>query len=373
MRLRSKIGGAVLAALLTLLAVVGYPRIPAGLDLDDIRLPPGFQIAIYAGDVAGARSLALGDNGSVFVGTRSGTVYAVRDSDGDFRVDEIFVLAVDLDMPNGVAFQDGALYVAEIHRIIRFDDIEERLADPPTPVVVRDDFPTGWFHGWRYIGFAPDRRLYMSVGVPCNVCQPDDERLGTIMRMNSDGSELEIFARGVRNSIGFAWHPETGELWFTDNGRDWMGNNEPPDELNHAPVPGLHFGFPHCHGASTPDPDFGEDRSCDEFTRPVQDLDPHVASLGMRFYAGGSFPAQYRGQIFIAEHGSWNRMPPIGYRITRVRLEGGTAVEYQVFADGWLRAGRASGRPVDVLFLPDGSMLASDDQAGVIYRISYED
>jgi glucose/arabinose dehydrogenase len=239
---------------------------------------------------------------------------------------------------------------------------------------VRDSFYVGdgGLHAWKFIAFGPDGKLYVPVGVPCNVCV-EDTAYGIIARMNPDGSELETFASGVRNTVGFDWHPKTGELWFTDNGRDWMGDDQPPDELNHAPESGLHFGFPYCHGGTIPDPDFGRRRACDEFTPPAINLGPHVAALGMRFYTGAMFPETYTNQIFIAEHGSWNRTVPIGYRVSLVRLdESGQAVSYEPFVEGWLRAGGAWGRPVDVLVMPDGALLVSDDLAGAIYRISYQ-
>ncbi len=220
--------------------------------------------------------------------------------------------------------------------------------------------------------FGHDSKLYVPVGAPCNICEPDPDRYAVIMRLQPDGSGLETFARGVRNTVGFDWHPETRELWFTDNGRDWMGDERPPDELNRAPQPGLHFGFPYCHGGTIPDPEFGEKRACSEFTPPVQNLAPHVAALGMRFYTGSMFPTHYRQQIFIAEHGSWNRTVPIGYRVMLARLKDNQAVSYEPFAEGWLQDGRAWGRPVDVLVMPDGSLLVSDDRADVIYRIHYK-
>ncbi len=315
--------------------------------------------------------MTLSPNGTLFVGSRgAGNVYAIPDRDGDGRGDAVITIASGLDSPNGVAFRNGSLYVAEIGRILRYDDIETNLENPPEAAVVSDAFPDEASHGWKFIAFGPDGNLYVPVGAPCNVCDPEDERFAAIHRMNPDGTNLEIYARGIRNTVGFDWHPETGELWFTDNGRDWLGDDIPPDELNRAPESGMHFGFPYCHGAAIPDPEFGEEQSCAEFTPPEQELGPHVAALGMRFYDGGQFPEEYQNRIFIAEHGSWNRAEPIGYRVTMVTLENGTPVSYEVFAEGWLQGGDAWGRPVDVEVANDGSLLVSDDRANAVYRIT---
>lgn len=341
--------------------------------LDTIRLPPGFKISLYADNVPGARSMALSADGTLFVGTRGDKVYALPNRKQAKRADEVITLATGLNTPNGVAFRDGALYVAEINRILRFDGIETRLRNPPAPLVVSDRFPGDTHHGWKFIRFGPDGMLYVPVGAPCNICEPDPARYAAIFRMKPDGGALEQYARGVRNTVGFDWDPDTGDLWFTDNGRDWMGNNAPPDELNHAPRPGMHFGYPYCHGSALADDEFGSKRACGEFTPAAVELGPHVASLGMRFYTGRMFPEAYRKQIFIAEHGSWNRLLPIGYRITLVRLRNGKAAGYEVFAEGWLRGLTAWGRPVDVQEMPDGALLVSDDKAGVIYRIAYGD
>ena len=344
----------------------------ANLPIDFVRLPDGFEINIYAENVNNARSMTLSPNGTLFVGTRqAGSVYAILDTDRDYQADEVIVVARNLNMPNGVAFRDGDLYVAELNRVLRYDKIENRLRNPPNPAVVNDGFPADPHHGWKFIRFGPDNRLYVPVGAPCNVCEREDQRYASIMRMQPDGSELEIFAHGVRNTVGFDWHPETKELWFTDNGRDMLGDNIPPDELNHAPRRGLHFGFPYLHGKNILDPDFGKKRNLDNMVRPAMELGPHVAALGMRFYDGIMFPKEYKDQIFIAEHGSWNRTVPIGYRITLVRLEGGKAISYEVFADGWLKEDDSRwGRPVDLLIMPDGSMLVSDDYGNAIYRIT---
>jgi glucose/arabinose dehydrogenase len=339
--------------------------------LNNIKLPEGFNITVFCDDIANARSMVRGSRGTIFVGTRTDDkVYAVTDENEDYVADTVHIIAEDLNMPNGVAFKAGALYVAEVSRILKFDDIENRLTDPPEPDVFFEDFPRNTHHGWKYIAWGPDDRLYVPVGAPCNVCDPQ-EPFASITRLNKDGSGYEIYARGVRNTVGFDWHPETGQLWFTDNGRDWLGDNKPPDELNRLSEKGQHFGFPFCHGHGIQDPEY-KDRTCDSFQQPAIELGPHVAALGMIFYTGDMFPEQYRNSIFIAEHGSWNRTEPIGYRVTNVKLKDGKAVSYSVFAEGWRHNDNTWGRPVDIIQMPDGSILVSDDFSGTIYRISYD-
>ncbi len=343
------------------------------LPLEKITLPPGFAISVYADNVPNARGMTLGRNGTLFVGSRAkGHVYAVLDKDGDQRADEVLTVATGLRIPVGVAYRDGSLYVSALDRILRLDQIDQRLRNPPTPVVVTDRFPQDTSHGWKFIAFGPDGKLYVPVGAPCNICEPDPDRYAMIARMNPDGSGYEVVARGVRNSVGFDWDPGNRELWFTDNGRDYLGDDRPPDELNHAAEPGLHFGYPYCHGGTIPDPEYGGKHLCSEFTPPAVTLGPHVAALGMRFYTGDMFPEEYRNQILIAEHGSWNRSDKIGYRITLVSRDKQDRLGYSVFAEGWLQGTSAWGRPVDLLVMPDGALLVSDDSAGVIYRISYQ-
>ncbi len=339
--------------------------------LSSIKLPPGFHIQYYAKDVPAARSMALCDNGTLFVGTRDDKVYAIPASKSGKSGGRVVTLLTDLNTPNGVAVKDGALYIAEISRILRYEDIENHLSNAPKPVVLPVEYPSDEAHGWKFIRFGPDGKLYIPVGMPCNVCKREDPRFGTITRIKPDGSGFEIYASGIRNTVGFDWHPVTHGLWFTDNGRDWMGDNKPPDELNYAPKKGMNFGFPYVHGDSIMDPEFGKGHSADEFTAPAQELGPHVAALGMRFYTGSMFPKEYRNQIFIAEHGSWNRSVPIGYRVTVVTLNGNKPTSYKPFAEGWLQGSSAWGRPVDVQVMPDGALLVSDDKAGCIYRISY--
>ncbi|MFQ5570465.1 MAG: PQQ-dependent sugar dehydrogenase, partial [Rhodothermales bacterium] len=371
----------MLIALVLVLGLAGAALLApsdSDLPLDKIKLPDGFSIAVYADEVPNARQMALSPGGVLFVGSRrAGKVHAVVDRDGDYTADQVYLIDQDLMMPSGVAFRDGALYVAALNRILRYDDIETHLDDPPEPVVVIDDLPSDRWHGWKFIAFGPDGKLYVPVGAPCNVCEPGDP-YASILRMNPDGSAREVYARGVRNSVGFDWHPETGHLWFTDNGRDNISpdpavtDDLPSCELNHAPEPGMHFGFPYIHQGDTPDPEFGAGRSPDEFTPPAQNLGPHVAPLGIAFYTGAMFPSDYTNQAFVAEHGSWNRRQKIGYRVVLVRFdEDGLAVSHEVFAEGWLQGEENWGRPVDIETLPDGSLLVSDDQAGVVYRITY--
>lgn len=340
-------------------------------DLASIKVPSGFSITYYAREVKGARSMALSPSGVVYVGTRGKSVYALIDRDKNGTADEVKVIADDLETPNGVAFRNGSLYVAEIQRILRYDRIEENLAKPPRPAIVTDKLPSDGHHGWKWIAFGPDGKLYVPVGAPCNICERPAP-YASILRMNEDGSGMETFASGVRNTVGFDWDPRSGELWFTENGRDRMGNDAPPDELNHAPRPGMFFGYPYCHGKGIADPEFGEKRACADTTPPALELGPHVAALGMRFYTGTNFPEAYKNRVFIAEHGSWNRDEPIGYRVSTARVDGGSARDYEVFAEGWLpKGGKAWGRPVDVLVMPDGALLVSDDEANAVYRIAH--
>lgn len=336
-----------------------------------VTVPAGFKVNVFSPSVPGARSLALGAKGTVFVGTKSGSVYAVVDRDRDGSADQVFTIASGLDMPNGVAFRQGALYVAEMSRVLRYDAIEDHLQAVPSPATVVQGLPAERHHGWKFIAFGPDDLLYVPVGAPCNVCAPSDPRFATILRFRPDGSPVDTMAHGVRNTVGFDWEPGTGALWFTDNGRDLMGDDIPPDELNRATVAGRHYGFPACHGGTVVDPVHAKGRDCRTFEPPAIALGPHVAAIGMRFYRGTMFPPEYRGQVFIAEHGSWNRSEKIGYRVTLVKIADGQAVSYQPFAEGWLRDGKAWGRPADVQEMEDGSLLVSDDTSGAIYRITY--
>lgn len=343
------------------------------IELDKIQLPDGFKIEVYADKIKNARSMTLSPSGTLFVGSmRKGNVYAIKDTDGDFKGDKVYTIASGLNTPNGVAFKDGSLYVAEINRILRFDDIEKNLDNPGKYEVVYDKYPTDTHHGWKYIAFGPDGKLYVPVGAPCNVCS-SDEIYASITRMDPDGSNMEIVQHGIRNTVGFNWHPDSKELWFTDNGRDWLGDDIPACEVNHAPKDGMHFGFPYCHQGDLPDDEFGT-KPCADFTPPAQKMGAHVAPLGIEFNTGAQFPDQYKKQIFVAEHGSWNRSKKSGYQISLLKLDGNKVTSYEAFAKGWMDPEKDTvwGRPVDMEWMPDGSLLVSDDYANAIYRISYQ-
>jgi glucose/arabinose dehydrogenase len=373
-----------LSASSRVLAQQPAPRQPTAQQAPKWVVPAGFQVDVFADSVQGARSMVLGPQGTLFVGSqRAGKVHAVVDRNGDRKADRVVVIASGLSQPNGVAMRNGALYVATTNRILRFDDIERRLDSPPAPVVVRDSLPNpDQGHTWKFIAFGPDDMLYISVGAPCNVCL-SAPMVSTILRMKPDGSSLETFAEGVRNTVGFDWHPTTRELWFTDNGRDALGDDVPGDELNVAWKAGMHFGFPFCHQGDLTDPQFGAQRACSTTEPPARKLDAHVAALGFTFYTGSMFPASYKNAVILAEHGSWNRSKPSGYRVMALRTDGRRVTSYDTFLDGflpgprdsmpggWGAQGAALGRPVDVLQMPDGSVLISDDKGGRILRVSY--
>ena len=358
------------------MAAAPPPPAPASpLPLETLKHPDGFAISLFSAEVPGARSMTLGPPGVLFVGTRdAGSVYAVLDRDRNGTAEKVLTIASGMNMPNGVAWREGSLYVAEVSRVLRYDGLAAWIegggdaSRRPKPDVVLDGYPSDTAHGWKFIRFGPDGLLYVPVGAPCNVCEKPDP-YAAITRLRPDGTGMQVFARGIRNTVGFDWQPGTNALWFTDNGRDMLGDDAPPDELNVAPRPGLHFGYPYCHGGDIADPRLGLSRPCTNFVPPARRLGPHVAALGMRFYTGRTFPATYRNQIFIAEHGSWNRTDPIGYRVMLVRVEGARAVSYEPFVEGWLQSGKVWGRPVDVEVAWDGALLVSDDRAGVIYRI----
>lgn len=339
------------------------------IPLHRVKLPPGFKAELWAEGLPNARSLTIGSKGTVFVGTRFvGNVYAVVDHGG---TREVKTIAKGLHRPNGVAFKDGALYVAELSRILRFDDIENHLDNPPQPVVVFDALPKDETHGWKFLALGPDGWLYFNIGSPCNSCVPPYTH-AQIVRLNPDTHLIETWAWGVRMSVGMDWHPVTKELWFTDNGRDWAGDDMPSDKLNRTPLQGLNFGFPFCHQGDWPDPELGRGRSCSAFTPPVLKLGPHVAALGMRFYTGNMFPAEYKNRILIAQHGSWNRTKKIGYNVVQVTLASDGTAKSDPFVSGFLEGEEFWGRPVDVQVMPDGAVLVSDDWNGALYRISYQ-
>ncbi|HEX4236319.1 MAG TPA: PQQ-dependent sugar dehydrogenase [Caldimonas sp.] len=368
-----RVASIVLASALFCVAASAAPPI------EQLRLPPGFRVELLTDTVPNARQMALGRHdaaqGIVYVGSAgAGKVYAVQYGAAG-KSAAVHTVASGLSVPTGVAYRDGALFVGALTRVLRFDGIDDKLAAPPAPAVISDRFPTETHHGRRFIAFGPDGKLYVSVGAPCNICLPDD-RHGVIQRIGVDGGAIETVARGVRNSVGFDWNPADRTLWFTDNGRDLLGDDLPADELDHVTRTGEHFGYPYCHQGDSPDPEFGAQRACSEFTAPAVKLGAHVAALGMRFYSGTQFPAAYRGNIFIAEHGSWNRSRKVGYQVVRVAVDGqGHAAPPEPFLHGFLQVqgGRESvwGRPADVLPLPDGSLLVSDDTAGAIYRVRY--
>ena len=346
------------------------------LPLDKLKLPEGFEISIFADSVVNARSLAYSPSGTLFVSTRSeGNVYALQDTDGDYVVDKRNTIMQGGNMPNGVAFRDGDLYIAEVNRILKISDIESKLDHPGTPEILYDKYPTDKHHGWKYIAFGPDGKLYVPVGAPCNICKSKEAVYASMTRMNVDGTGMEVVHSGIRNSVGFDWHPVTKKLYFTDNGRDLMGDDMPVCELNYAPKDNMHFGYPYCHQGDTPDPEFGKTRKCDEFTPPAAKLGPHTAPLGMTFYTGAQFPEIYKNQIFVARHGSWNRSKKSGYDIILATLNAeGIVTDTKPFITGWLDENTDDvwGRPVDMEILPDGSMLISDDYADVIYRVYYK-
>lgn len=358
-------------AVLVLFFLCGVAVAANDLPLEQIQLPSGFHIELIA-RVPNAREMTLGRNNVLYIGSmQEGKIYALE-LDDTYHAKKLNTVAAGLKLPIGVAYQNGSLYASAVDRIIRFDNIDSRFAQSPQPVIVKNDLPTETHHGAKFIAFGPDGYLYIPVGAPCNICAPDPARYAALFRMKPDGTQFEKFAGGIRNTVGFDWNPLSKELWFTDNGRDLLGDDAPPDELNHAAQSGMDFGYPYCHGGTIADPEFGSQHPCSDFTPPAQNLGPHVASLGMRFYTGKQFPAEYQNQIFIAEHGSWNRSKKIGYRISLVKLSGDQAVSYTPFATGWLNGETAWGRPADVLVLPDGSLLISDDTADAIYRITYQ-
>lgn len=354
------------------LAPVAAPPIPAAADklpTAKLKLPPGFNIEVYASGMANARSIREGDKGTVFVGSRLvDKVYAITSKDGKRSVK---ILASGLYRPNGIAFHKGTLYIAELSKISKIENVEDKLDNPPKPTLVYDDLPKDEAHGWKFIGIGPDNKLYVPIGQPGNNVMPSD-RHAQIRRMNLDGSGVEVVALGVRNTVGFDWNPATKELYFTDNGRDWLSEDLPQDELNRVKKTGEHFGSPYCYQGNFTDPEFGWGRACSEFTAPVGLMGPHTAALGMRFYTGDMFPKTYKNTIFVARHGSWNKSKKEGGDVVAVTLnKDGTVKSVQPFLTGFLEDNKYVGRPVDVQQMKDGSLLVSDDWNGAVYRITY--
>jgi glucose/arabinose dehydrogenase len=344
------------------------PKAAGEIPVDKIKLPPGFKAELWASGLSNARVMTWGEKGTLFVSSRvAGNVYAVVDRAGKR---EVKTIAKGLNLPNGVAFKGGALYIAEVSRITKMEGIEDRLDNPPPLQTVFDILPRDLPHGWKYLSFGPDGKLYFNIGAPCNICIPPDTH-AKIVRINPDGSGFEYVAHGVRNSVGHAFHPVTKELYFTNHGRDWLGEDVPNDTLHHVTKAGVHFGYPHCHQGDLLDPDFGVGRSCSEFAAPLLKLGPHVAANGIHFYTGGMFPAEYKHRMFIAQRGSWNRTQKSGFRVMTVGYKPGMAPTYEVFAEGFIQGDGFWGRPVYVQEMKDGSLLVSDDYAGAIYRITY--
>jgi len=355
------------------LAPVAQPPAPtpAGeIPVDKIKVPPGFKASLWAHGINNARVMTWGDKGTLFVSSRvAGNVYAVLDK-GSER--EVKTIAKGLNLPNGIAFKDGTLYIAEVSRITKMVGIEDKLDNPPTMEVVYDTLPRDLPHGWKYLAFGPDGKLYFNIGAPCNICIPPDTH-ANISRVNPDGTGFEYVARGVRNSVGFDWHPQTKLLFFTTHARDWMGDDSPSDRLDTAPRKGLNFGFPYCHQGDLLDPEFGKGRTCADYVQPLLKTGPHVAGNGVQFYTGAMFPAEYQNRMFLAQRGSWNRTQKSGYRVMMVTLGSGPVVsKYEVFAEGWLQGDKIWGRPVYTQQMKDGSLLVADDYAGAIYRITYQ-
>jgi glucose/arabinose dehydrogenase len=340
------------------------------LPVDKLKVPKGFKVEVYASGIPNARSLRLGDKGTVFVSNRTlDKIYAIVDKGGKR---EVKVIAKDLYRPNGIALHDGTLYIAELSQISKIEKVEDNLDNPAKPTVIYSDLPKDEPHGWKYLTVGPDNKLYFNVGAPCNICLPPPTH-AQIRRINLDGSNPEVVARGIRQIVGMDWHPTLKQLYFTENSRDWLSEELPNDKLNRLTQPGKdNFGYPYCHQGNIPDPEFGWGHSCDEFTKPLALLGPHAAPLGIKFYTGTAFPSEYRGQAFIARHGSWNKTKKIGGDIVVAKLnKDGTVKSIDPFLTGFIENNNYVGRPVDLLVMKDGSLLISDDYAGAVYRVSY--
>lgn len=339
-------------------------------NISQLMLPAGFSITVYAEGLKAARQMAVATNGILYVGSmRAGKVYAVQDLNADGKADKISIVAKGLRSPSGIAWRNGHLYIGSIGDILILRDIDNHLDNPPKPQLVTDAFPDNRHHGWKYLGFGPDGRLYVPVGAPCNICFSEEPIFAALHRYDLVTGKTRLIASGIRNTVGFTWHPQTGNLWFTDNGRDLMGDDVPPDELNVITKTGAHFGYPFVHGDAILDPKYGVKNS--KFVPPKLNMQAHSAALGLEFYTGKVFPKKYRGALFIAQHGSWNRAKKVGYQVIVVYMDGERIVGHEPFVSGWLKGEQNWGRPNDVLMLADGSLLISDDQAGRIYRVTY--
>jgi len=347
---------------------------PAWANPDRLKLPPGFTIEVYAENLKEARQMALGGDGTVYVGSmRAGKVYAIRDGDGDGRAEQRWTVARGLTAPSGIAFhrETGDLYIGAIGDLFVLRDIDKHRNEPPKPELVTDEFPDERHHGWKYLGFGPDGHLYIPVGAPCNICLSEDPVFAALHRFDLTTRKTQLVASGIRNTVGFTWHPTSNQLWFTDNGRDWLGDDLPAEELNVITGPGQHFGYPFIHAGDVVDPEFGKGHNFADYEHPKLKMQAHAAALGLAFYTGTTFPEKYRGALFIAQRGSWNRSEKVGYQVIVVHMDGDRILGHEPFVSGWLRGQRDWGRPNDVLMLPDGSLLISDDKADQIYRVAY--
>ena len=345
------------------------PKAPGEIPVDKIKVPAGFKVSLWAHGINNAREMVWGDKGTLFVSSRvAGNVYALVDK-GDAR--EVKVIAKGLNLPNGIAFKNGTLYIAEVSRITKMVGIEDKLDNPPAMEVVYDILPRDLPHGWKHLAFGPDGKLYFNIGAPCNICLPPDTH-ANLSRVNPDGTGFEYVAHGVRNSVGFDWHPLTKRLYFTTHGRDWMGDDSPSDRFDVVTRKGQHFGYPFCHAGDMLDPEFGKGKSCNDYVKPLLKTGPHVAGNGVEFYTGGMFPAEYQNRAFLAQRGSWNRSKKVGFRVMMVTIDAkGGVAKYEPFAEGWLQGDEVWGRPVYTRTMKDGSLLIADDYAGAIYRVSY--
>lgn len=350
----------------------------ADIELDKLVMPEGFSIEVYA-RIPNARQMSLGDDGTVYVGTRNrarGRIFAITDSNNDYKADDVIAITSGLKTPSGLVYKDGDLYVGAINTIHKFPNIANTMNDNPKGEIITDNLPDKTHHGWKFLEFGPDGLLYVPIGAPCNICEPEDIFASIhTMDVNDPDNSLTKIASGVRNTVGFDWDPKTNELWFTDNGGDGLGDEMPADELNKLTNAGEHFGYPYIHQGDFKDPDFGGGKNAADFTPPAQKLAPHAGATGMAFYKGDMFPKEYKNNIIIAEHGSWNRTDNAGHTghmLTVVTVENGKAVNYEPFITGFLQNNEAWGRPTDVLELKDGSLLIADDDAGAVYRVSYK-